>query len=244
MSGASITLEGLRKSFDGKEVLRSLDLSIEPGQFVAVVGRSGSGKSTLLRLLAGLEEPSAGQLRVDGEPVSGVRRDTTVMFQEALLLPWKRVIDNVGLGLKGDWKADAKRLLEHVGLGDKALDWPAMLSGGQKQRVALARALIRKPKLLLLDEPLSALDALTRLEMQLLIERLWREQGFTTLLVTHDVAEAVRLADRIILIENGSVALDIACDLPRPRDSANPAFGALEKQVLNRIMQPTGGTQA
>ena len=174
-----------------------------------MVGRSGCGKSTLLRLLAGLDQPSQGALLAGNGPLSAARDDTRLMFQDARLLPWKRVIDNVGLGLSGDWRPKAREALAAVGLADRANEWPAALSGGQKQRVALARALIHQPRLLLLDEPLGALDALTRIEMQQLIERLWQRHGFTVLLVTHDVSEAVAVADRVILIEEGRIGLDL-----------------------------------
>ncbi|MFD7525550.1 ATP-binding cassette domain-containing protein [Paenibacillus chitinolyticus] len=239
--GASVRLQGVHKSFGGKKVLHELDLTIRPGQFIAVAGRSGSGKSTLLRLLAGLEKPAEGRIEIDGRPVSGIGRDITVMFQEARLLPWKTVLDNVGIGLSGNWRPRALHVLGQVGLTDRAGEWPGVLSGGQKQRVALARALVRQPKLLLLDEPLSALDALTRLEMQQLIGTLRQRHGFTTVLVTHDVSEAVRLADRILLIEDGKIALDADNSAPWPRDQANPEFARLEKRVLERIMQTGGG---
>ncbi len=148
------------------------------------------------------------------------------MFQDSRLLPWKRVIDNVGLGLSGDWQAPgAARRWPPSAWATAPHEWPAALSGGQKQRVALARALIHQPRLLLLDEPLGALDALTRIEMQQLIERLWQQHGFTVLLVTHDVAEAVAVADRVILIEDGRIGLDLAVDLPRPRPARLGAPG-------------------
>lgn len=160
-----------------------------------------------------------------------------MMFQDSRLLPWKTVIDNVGLGLKGQWREAALRALASVGLEDRAGEWPAALSGGQKQRVALARALIHRPGLLLLDEPLGALDALTRLEMQDLIVSLWQEHGFTVLLVTHDVSEAVAMADRVLLIEEGKIGLDLLVDIPRPRRTGSPKLGELEAEVLNRVMQ-------
>ena len=159
------------------------------------------------------------------------------MFQDARLLPWKRVIDNVGLGLRGDWRPAAMQALEAVNLADRAGEWPAALSGGQRQRVALARALIHQPGLLLLDEPLGALDALTRIEMQELIENLWLQQNFTVLLVTHDVSEAVALADRVLLIEEGKIGLDLTIDLPRPRRRGSARLAELEAQVLERVMQ-------
>lgn len=158
-----------------------------------------------------------------------------MMFQDARLLPWKSVIDNVGLGLKGQWRDAARRALAAVGLENRAGEWPAALSGGQKQRVALARALIHRPGLLLLDEPLGALDALTRLEMQDLIVSLWQEHG-TVLLVTHDVSEAVAMADRVLLIE-GKIGLDLTVDIPRPRRLGSVRLAELEAEVLQRVMQ-------
>ena len=164
--GIPLAINGLQKAFGERLVLRDINLHIPAGQFVAIVGRSGCGKSTLMRLLAGLDQPTAGQLLAGSAPLQEAREDTRLMFQEARLLPWKKVIDNVGLGLKGDWRPKALKALEEVGLAERANEWPAALSGGQKQRVALARALIHQPRLLLLDEPLGALDALTRIEMQ------------------------------------------------------------------------------
>ncbi|UVO19997.1 aliphatic sulfonates ABC transporter ATP-binding protein [Stutzerimonas stutzeri] len=234
--GIPLTIEGVGKAFGQREVLRDIDLQIPAGQFVAVVGRSGCGKSTLLRLLAGLEQPSRGSLGADTGSLGTARDATRLMFQDARLLPWKRVIDNVGLGLSGDWRPQAADALAAVGLAERANDWPAALSGGQKQRVALARALIHQPRLLLLDEPLGALDALTRIEMQQLIERLWQRHGFTVLLVTHDVSEAVAVADRVILIEDGQIGLDLAVNMPRPRNRGSASLAALEQQVLNRVL--------
>lgn len=234
--GVALSLGGLHKSFGERRVLEAIDLQIPAGQFVAVVGRSGCGKSTLLRLLAGLDQASGGSLLAGREPLADIREDVRLMFQDSRLLPWKRVIDNVGLGLTGHWRPQALQALESVGLADRAGEWPAALSGGQKQRVALARALIHKPRLLLLDEPLGALDALTRIEMQQLIERLWQQQGFTVLLVTHDVAEAVAIADRVILIEDGHVGQDLPVRLPRPRPRGSAELAALEAQVLARVL--------
>lgn len=166
------------------------------------------------------------------------------MFQDARLLPWKKVIDNVALGLRGDWQDAAQHALAAVGLADRANEWPAALSGGQKQRVALARALIHRPRLLLLDEPLGALDALTRIEMQGLIEELWQQHGFTVLLVTHDVSEAIALADRLLLIEEGRIGLDLAVDLPRPRRRGSSRLAELEAEVLARVLSPPTPTAA
>jgi sulfonate transport system ATP-binding protein len=235
--GIAVQARGLVKSFGDRRVLDGVDLHIAPGEFVAIVGRSGCGKSTLLRLVAALDGTSAGTLTLDGEPLSRHRDDIRIMFQDARLLPWKRVIDNIALGLPGpDAQARSLQALAHVGLADRAHDWPSVLSGGQRQRVALARALVHRPRLLLLDEPLGALDALTRIEMQRLIESLWKEHGFTALLVTHDVSEAVALADRIVLIDEQAVALDEAVALPRPRSRGHAGFAALEERVLQRVL--------
>lgn len=237
-AGTPLVINGVSKQYNGRTVLNNIGLHIPSGQFVAVVGRSGCGKSTLLRLLAGLEKTSTGELLAGSAPLSEARDDTRLMFQDARLLPWKSVIDNVGLGLKGKtWKTAALEALEAVGLADRAKEWPAALSGGQKQRVALARALIHRPGLLLLDEPLGALDALTRIEMQDLIESLWQQHHFTVLLVTHDVSEAVAMADRVLLIEEGEIGLDLTVDLPRPRRKGSVRLAELEAAVLDRVMK-------
>ena len=235
--GIPLLLNAVGKRYGDNVVLNDLDLHIPAGQFVAVVGRSGGGKSTLLRLLAGLEKPNAGELLAGNGPLTASQQETRLMFQDARLLPWKRVIDNVGLGLQGKWRDRALEALAAVGLENRAGEWPAALSGGQKQRVALARALIHRPGLLLLDEPLGALDALTRLEMQDLIASLWQEHGFTVLLVTHDVSEAVAMADRVLLIEEGKIGLDLTVDLPRPRRKGSARLAELEAEVLNRVMR-------
>lgn len=235
--GTPLVLNGVTKRYGQNTILNGLDLHIPAGQFVAVVGRSGGGKSTLLRLLAGLEKPLSGEILAGSTPLAQIQDDTRMMFQDARLLPWKSVIDNVGLGLKGDWRDAARQSLAAVGLEDRAAEWPAALSGGQKQRVALARALIHKPGLLLLDEPLGALDALTRLEMQALIESLWQSQGFTVLLVTHDVSEAVAMADRVLLIEDGKIGLDLSVDIARPRRLGSVRLAELEADVLDRVMK-------
>jgi sulfonate transport system ATP-binding protein len=238
--GASVSLRGLQKSFGERKVLRAISLEITRGLFVSIVGRSGCGKTTLLRLIAGLEKPDAGELNIaceSGTTTRGSNSDVRLMFQDARLLPWKSVIDNVRLGMS---KADvpiAMEALRDVGLEDRAADWPATLSGGQRQRVALARALVRRPKLLLLDEPLGALDALTRMEMHALIERLWLQNGFTTLLVTHDVQEAVALADRVIVLGDGAIVFDETVNLPRPRIRGRREFAALEDRVLREVLR-------
>nr|WP_314544844.1 ATP-binding cassette domain-containing protein [uncultured Massilia sp.] len=235
--GAHLKLRRVSKQYAGRIVLDGIDLRVEPGEFVAVVGRSGCGKSTLLRAIAGLETPDGGQVRIGG---GGARPEVRMMFQEARLLPWKTVLQNVALGLP-DGTAAAQVALANVGLCARGGDWPSVLSGGQRQRVALARALVHQPQLLLLDEPLGALDALTRIEMQQLIEALWRERGFTAVLVTHDVQEAVVLADRILLVEDGRVTLDLRVDLPRPRRRGNGEFAAVEKKVLDRVLDSHAG---
>ncbi|MET0334754.1 MAG: ATP-binding cassette domain-containing protein [Rhizobacter sp.] len=237
-SGLAIAVRGLVKQYGERVVLDGVDLDITPGEFVAIVGRSGCGKSTLLRLIAALESAQAGTLTLDGESLASHRDDVRIMFQDARLLPWKRVVDNIALGLTGpDAKTRALEALAQVGLADRANEWPAVLSGGQRQRVALARALVHRPRLLLLDEPLGALDALTRIEMQGLIENLWKTHGFTAVLITHDVSEAVALADRVVLIEDHHITLDEDIALPRPRSRGNAAFAALDERVLLRVLQ-------
>jgi len=235
-----LEIRGLSKRYGKRQVLQHTELVIEPGEFVAIVGRSGCGKSTLLRLVAGLEAATQGSIRLDGQDVSGLREDTRIMFQDSRLLPWRRVIENVALGLPPGGHAAAADVLAQVGLADRQPDWPARLSGGQRQRVSLARALVHNPRLLLLDEPLGALDALTRIEMHQLIEGLWQRNGFTALLVTHDVQEAVALADRVILIEDGRIALDERVRIARPRERSEPLFGQIEKKILDRVLQQPG----
>jgi sulfonate transport system ATP-binding protein len=235
----AVSLRRLTRAFDAKLVLDAIDLDIPNGQFLAVIGKSGCGKSTLLRLLAGLDRPSSGVV-VHGAD-RAARVETRIMFQEPRLLPWARVADNVAVGLTGLARGPAAReravgILGEVGLADRANDWPAVLSGGQRQRVALARALIGQPQILALDEPLGALDALTRIEMQELLERVWQRQGFTAVLVTHDVAEAVVLADRIVVLDQGRIALDLDVPLPRPRRHGAPEVARLEARVLARLL--------
>lgn len=230
-TSAAVTLAGLTKRYASQTVLDGIDLSIAPGEFVALVGRSGCGKSTLLRLIAGLETADAGSVGIDGAGRADALR---LMFQEARLLPWKSVLENVALGWIG--RGPALAALEQVGLATRAGEWPSVLSGGQRQRVALARALVHAPDILLLDEPLGALDALTRIGMQQLIESLWQRQGFSAVLVTHDVQEALVLADRVLVIEDGRIAEDIRVDLARPRQRGSAGFAALEQALLARVL--------
>jgi sulfonate transport system ATP-binding protein len=244
--GLPLTIRSLRKSFGDNEVLRGVDLHIPAGQFVAIVGQSGCGKSTLLRLIAGLETITSGTISLSDDAEPG---DVRVMFQEPRLLPWARVLDNVEVGLGrernlADAQARAEQALNEVGLSDKRGQWPATLSGGQKQRVALARALVSQPRVLAFDEPLGALDALTRIYMQQLLERVWRDQAFTAILVTHDVAEAVALADRVLVIEDGLIAHDVTVDIPRPRRRGSADLAALEGSILRHLLKSADDPQA
>jgi sulfonate transport system ATP-binding protein len=207
----SVATRGLTRAFDGRLVLDDLNLDIAPGEFVAMLGVSGSGKSTLLRALAGLDDEVTGQVEVPGT--------VAVAFQEPRLLPWRRVLANVSLGLRVPAAdAVARQALAEVGLTERAAAWPLTLSGGEAQRAALARALVREPDLLLLDEPFSALDALTRIAMHDLVVRLWERHRPSVLLVTHDVDEALLLADRVLVLAEGRIAFSCPVDLPRPRD--------------------------
>jgi sulfonate transport system ATP-binding protein len=214
---AAVCVQGLRRAFGDHVVLDHLDLTIAPGELVALLGRSGSGKSTLLRTLAGLDPVEDGTAEVRGS--------VSVAFQEPRLLPWKRVDDNVSLALHDGPRAErrrrARQALDEVGLSAKHRVWPVTLSGGQAQRASLARALVSAPGLLLLDEPFSALDALTRIEMHDLVLSLWREHRPAVLLVTHDVDEALKLADRVLVIDDGVVRHETAVRRERPRDPAD-----------------------
>ncbi|MET7424567.1 ABC transporter ATP-binding protein [Dactylosporangium sp. NPDC005555] len=220
-----VNAAGVRRAFGPTVVLDGVDLTIAPGEVVALLGGSGSGKSTLLRILAGLDGEATGDVRTAGT--------TAVVFQEHRLLPWKRVAANVALGVRGaDLRSRVDAALDEVGLADRRDAWPAELSGGQAQRVAFARALVREPDLLLLDEPFGALDALTRLRMQGLFGRLRATHGFAALFVTHDVDEALLLADRVLVLDAGRIAEDRPVTLPRPRAVDAPGFGAARRELL------------
>lgn len=223
-------LRGLRRAFDARVVLHDINLDIAPGEFLAVVGQSGCGKSTLLRALGGLDHGFEGVLEVNGPVAFG--------FQDARLLPWLRVWENVVFGIRGSYEereARANRALASVGLAAHAGDWPRTLSGGEAQRVALARSLVRSPALLLLDEPFGALDALTRLRMHALVHELWRDQNFAVVLVTHDVEEAVLLADRIAVLDRGRVADVYAVGGDRPRARHHDSFEAARVRALRGL---------
>ncbi|WP_280309648.1 ABC transporter ATP-binding protein [Nocardia abscessus] len=212
----AVSITGLRKSFGDKTVLHGVDLTIRRGEFVVLLGPSGTGKTTLLRLLTGLEVPDAGEVLVPG-------RRTTV-YQEPRLIPSKRVLANVIVGQRRSRqnREAGLRALAEVNLDGKARQWPATLSGGEAQRAALARALVREPELLLLDEPFAALDALTRLQMQDLVGDLVARHRPAVLMVTHDVDEAIRLADRVLILDRGRFAVDVDIDVARPRGRADP----------------------
>jgi sulfonate transport system ATP-binding protein len=222
----AVDARGVRRRFGEREILRGVDLAVRPGEFVALLGASGSGKTTLLRILGGLDREAEGRVRVPTR--------VSIAFQEPRLLPWQRAWRNVAFGLSGpDTRGRAIEALREVGLAHLAHQWPKTLSGGEAQRVALARALVRDPDLLLLDEPLAALDALTRLRMQRLIADLCARRGLTAVLVTHDVDEAVTLADRAVVLRDGTLAHELPIDLDRPRDPSAAAFGTHRDQLLS-----------
>lgn len=227
---------GLTRAFGERRILDDLDLEIAPGEFVALIGRSGSGKSTLLRALAGLDRDLAGELAVNGT--------VAVAFQEPRLLPWKPVWANVCLGLRADDpRSVADAALAEVDLTERAGAWPLTLSGGEAQRASLARALVREPTLLLLDEPFSALDALTRIAMHRLVLRLWAHHGPAVLLVTHDVDEAIALADRVLVLSGGQIGLSCRVEAPRPRDRDQPVLVELRNRLLAELGVTTEGTK-
>ncbi|NNN32611.1 ABC transporter ATP-binding protein [Streptomyces sp. S3(2020)] len=220
----AVQLRGLTRSFDGRVVLDGIDLDIPAGQFVALLGHSGSGKSTLLRAIAGLDHEVVGS----GQLTAPER--VSVVFQDSRLLPWRRVLDNVLLGTDGEDRGRAA--LEEVGLKGRERAWPNELSGGEAQRAALARSLVREPELLLADEPFGALDALTRIKMHALLRELWERHRPSVLLVTHDVDEAIVLADRVLVLEEGRVGLDLTIERPHPRSYRDPLLGEYRERLL------------
>jgi sulfonate transport system ATP-binding protein len=245
--GHSLEIRALAKSFtiDGRvhPVLRQFDLDIERGEFVVIVGESGSGKTTLLRIIAGLETADGGSVAVNGKFVSGVGTERTMVFQEPRLLPWLNVRKNVGIGLELrnlprhtiDRTVDG--FLDLVGLGKFASAYPGQLSGGMAQRVGIARALATIPEILLLDEPLGALDAMTRMRMQRELERIWQERGVTMIMVTHDIGEAVYLADKIVVLstDHDRIGEVIPVALPRPRDRSCNEFSQVREALLTEF---------
>jgi sulfonate transport system ATP-binding protein len=233
MNHVGVSVRNLSLSFGSVDVLCDLDLDIAPGEFVALLGRSGSGKTTLLRVLAGLEEPTKGTLHVP--------QPRAVVFQEPRLLPWKVVWENVALGLRRqDIRQRAFAALREVELEGRADAWPLTLSGGEAQRAGLARALVREPKVLLLDEPFASIDALTRLRMHDLVLDLWRLHGPSILLVTHDVDEALLLADRAVVLDEGRIAAQIRVAGGRPRDPSAAAFAMQRRELLALLGVQTG----
>lgn len=227
------TVRQLRKSYGDREILAGIDFDIHRGEIVALIGRSGSGKSTILKVLAGLSDAHTGEVTVTGHP--------SVAFQEPRLFPWRSVTDNVALGLtrdavpRAEARTRASALISEVHLHGLDDAWPLTLSGGQAQRVSLARALISNPDLLLLDEPFGALDALTRLTAQQLLLDTATERDLGVLLVTHDVAEAVSLADRVLLLDRGRITDRVTVGLPRPRRRDAPEFSALTTRLLDLL---------
>jgi len=246
-TGHSLEIRDLAKSFviDGREhrVFSGIDLRIAPGEFVAIVGESGSGKTTLLRILAGLEAADVGSVAVGGRRVDGVGTERGMVFQEPRLLPWLSVRKNVSLGLelrhlpRRDIDRSVDAFLALVGLDGFASAYPSQLSGGMAQRVGIARALATNPEILLLDEPLGALDAMTRLRMQQELERIWQEQGVTMIMVTHDIDEAVYLADRVVVMSaaRDGVGEVMPVSLPRPRDRSHSGFIAIREALLHEF---------
>jgi sulfonate transport system ATP-binding protein len=227
---AVVKVRGLVRAFTLRGVLNSVDLEIDRGEFVALLGRSGSGKSTLLRALAGLDFEASGWGQIDVPP------DIAVVFQDARLLPWKSVLANVVLGLKGPAVlARGQAALEEVELDGRAKSWPYELSGGEQQRVALARSLVREPQLLLADEPFGALDALTRIRMHALLRRLSLRHRPAVLLVTHDVDEAIELADRVVVLDRGRIAADRSVRLPPRGVERVASFARLRRQLLGLL---------
>jgi sulfonate transport system ATP-binding protein len=226
---STVVVENVGKSYDGRTILDDFSLTLRPGEFVALLGASGSGKTTLLRILAGLEDHDTGTVDAPAE--------RTVVFQEPRLVASKRVGSNVTLGQRPtrERRAAASAALAEVGLGGREAAWPTTLSGGEAQRVALARALVRDPRLLLLDEPFAALDALTRIKMQALVADLCHEHQPAVLLVTHDVDEAILLADRVAVLQEGRVGVELEVPFERPRRRGVPGFGDFRKRLLAEL---------
>ena len=243
VKGAQLTVRGVSKRFGGVEALSGLSLSADPGEFVCVVGPSGCGKTTLLRIIAGLVTPTAGAITVGGSPVNGPGPDRPIVFQEDRLFPWRTAVENVTYGLElTGFESDvarrrARELLADVGLDDAVDRYPSVLSGGMHQRVGLARALAVEPLLLLLDEPFNSLDVQTRSRLHRLLLEVWRETRQTVVFVTHDIREAVTLADRIVVVSDqpGRVVDDVSIDLKRPRDTTGVAFNDVVRRLRSQL---------
>ncbi|WP_068164209.1 ABC transporter ATP-binding protein [Rhodococcus phenolicus] len=226
----TVRTSNLSRGFDGRAVLRNIDLQIRAGEFVALLGRSGSGKSTLLRALAELDHGVPGSGTID------VPERRAVVFQDSRLLPWARVLDNVILGLEGsDAVERGTKALGEVGLAGRETAWPSELSGGEQQRVSLARSLVREPELLLADEPFGALDALTKIRMHALLQELCAAHKPAVLLVTHDVDEAIALADRVIVLDHGELSVELDIDLPHPRASRVVETAEYRRKLLEAL---------
>ena len=241
--GRVLEFDKVTKSFaktDSNEITHALNLTIQPGEFVSIVGTSGCGKSTILRLIAGLIRPTTGEIRLGGKPIVGAGPDRGMVFQKATLFPWLTVEKNVSFSLRMQKKQD-KELVEHmlkmVGLEDFRKDYPHQLSGGMAQRVALVRSLINHPDILLLDEPLGALDAFTRMNMQDEILNIWREQKQTVVMVTHDVEEAIYMGTRVLVMEPrpGRVKADIPIELAEPKQRDSEEFQAYRNRILKML---------
>lgn len=234
-----LVLDRVGKTYpNGVRAAENVSLQVAPGEIVAIVGGSGCGKSTLLRAISGLDRPTQGLVSLDGVRITEPQQEIGIIFQEPRLLPWLTVADNVGFGLadlsSSERRERVARALDRVGLTDKANVWPRELSGGQAQRVAIARALVPRPEVLLLDEPFSALDAFTRIDLQDHLLGLWADLKPTLVVVTHDVEEAIVLADRVIVMRPrpGRILEEIEADLPRPRDRQSAAFDFVKRRVL------------
>jgi len=248
----NLSIEDLAKdySIDGRTlpVLRDISLQVRPGEFLSIVGPSGCGKSTLLRLIAGLDREFSGSIRFQGEPVLGTSLERGLVFQDHRLFPWMTVAQNVALAMRNSGLSAAEQSgrveahLELVRLSDFAKAYPQQLSGGMAQRAALARALVNKPKLLLLDEPLGALDALTRVRVREELARIWMHEGTTMIMVTHDVDEAVQLSDRVVVMDArpGRIRHVLEVPVAHPREHANPLLQQIRESLLSELMNTTG----
>ncbi len=247
VNAGHLKISGVSKSFDNvtggrTQILSHIDLDIRPGSFISIIGASGCGKSTLLRLISGFIFPEEGQVTLDGKEIKGPGVDRGFMFQDHVLYPWLTLHDNIAFGLKArglykDHKEDVDEMIHVTGLDGFANHYPHQVSGGMQQRASLARALIGKPEILLLDEPLGALDAFTRMNMQLEIEKAWEKSGMTMIMVTHDIEEAVYMSDTVVVMSThpGTITKQIAIDLPRPRVRDDERFLQYKAEILKEL---------